>query len=175
MALLYLLIYSCRFFVDSFWFSLQCCLCIEIVLVFFFPICMPLISFSCLIALSRALWYGWIEVVRSPFLYGVLVGGGVQRSSHRVVWVVPPSPQPVVLSAGGMRSCLFLPQTLQKWQLGFVLSLYLLVQNFPQLHMRAVFLVPCRFFVSCCWRRGVSRCKQCAKGRRSQLLACLKK
>lgn len=31
------------------------------------------------------------------------------------------------------------------------------VQNFPQLHMQAVFLVPCSFLVSCCWRRGVSR------------------
>lgn len=89
----------------------------------------------------------------------------------------PPSPPPVVLSAGGMRSsnCLFLPQTLQKWQLGFFcLSLYLLVQNFPQLHMQAVFLVPCSFFVSCCWKRGVSRSKQCAKGCGFQLLACLK-
>ena len=48
----------------------------------------------------------------------------------------------------------------------FSLSLCLLVQSLPQLHMQQVFLVPCSFFVSCCWRRGVSMCKQGAKDRR---------
>ena len=60
-----------------------------------------------------------------------------------------------------MRSihCPFLPQTLQKWQLVFFFFCLCIfwVQNFPQLHMQAIFLVPRSFLVSCCWRRGVSR------------------
>ena len=37
--------------------------------------------------------------------------------------------------------------------------LYLIVRNFPQLHMHAVFLGPDSFFVFRCWRRWSPRCK----------------
>ena len=44
-------------------------------------------------------------------------------------------------------------------KLGFLVSLYLNVLNLPQLHMQA--LITYSFFVFCCSRRGVSRCKHC--------------
>ena len=47
------------------------------------------------------------------------------------------------------------------------------VQNLPQLHIHAFILVPYSFFVFCCLKRGVSRCKHCsplAKGSRSVCL-----
>ena len=49
---------------------------------------------------------------------------------------------------------LFLLQALQKSQVGFLVSLYLLVQNLPQ--------VPYSFIVFCRSRSGVSRCKHCS-------------
>ena len=43
---------------------------------------------------------------------------------------------------------LFLLQALQKWQLGFLVSLYLLGPEFaPTVHARSYFLVPCSFSV----------------------------
>ena len=78
---------------------------------------------------------------------------------------------------------LFLLQAIQKWQSGFwwvffFVFLYLVVQNFPQLCMDTVVLIPINFFVFCSLRRGISRCKLCrklssntGKGPRSQ--ACL--
>ena len=63
---------------------------------------------------------------------------------------------------------------------GFLVSLYLVVQNLPQLHIHAFMLVPYCFFVFCCLSltvssyfvaRGLSRCKHCSKG--SQVPACL--
>ena len=34
----------------------------------------------------------------------------------------------------------------------------------PNYTCMGLFLVPYSFFVFCCWRRGVSRCKHCSKG-----------
>lgn len=53
--------------------------------------------------------------------------------------------------------------------LGFVVSVYLVVHNLPQLLMQAV-LVSDGSFVFCCWRR-FSRWQAPAKGPRSQGLA----
>ena len=47
----------------------------------------------------------------------------------------------VVLCAGGMRSTLLLLLALQRWQLGFLVSLYL-VQNLCQLCIHAVIFSP---------------------------------
>ena len=55
----------------------------------------------------------------------------------------------------------FVPDSLEV-VVGF-LVFFSLVHNLPQLPMQAViFLVPYGFFVFCCWRRGVSRCKHCS-------------
>ena len=54
------------------------------------------------------------------------------------------------------------------WIFGLFVSF---VQNWPQLHIHAFILAPYSFFVFCCLKRGVSRCKHCsplAKGSRSQ-------
>ena len=57
-----------------------------------------------------------------------------------------------MLSAGGAQypafapNPLFLFQTLQKWKLGFLVSLYLLVQNLPQPCMRTVICSPIQVF-----------------------------
>ena len=48
----------------------------------------------------------------------------------------------VALCAGGMRSTLLLLPALQKWQLDFLVSLYLVVHNLPQLGMHAVIFSP---------------------------------
>ena len=60
----------------------------------------------------------------------------------------------------------------------FLVFLYLVVQNLPQLCMYTVVLIPINFFVFCSLRRDISRCKLCrklcsntGKGPRSQ--ACL--
>ena len=60
---------------------------------------------------------------------------------------------------------------LQKCQLGFLVSLYLLSRICSNRACTELFLVPRCFFVFCYWRRGVSRCKHCSKG--SQVPACL--
>ena len=67
----------------------------------------------------------------------------------------------VVLCAGGMRGTLLVLLTPQKWQLGFLVFLYLVAHNLPQLHMHAVIF---SFFVFCCSRRRLSRCKHCSQG-----------
>ena len=75
------------------------------------------------------------------------------------------------LSAGGMHSTLLLLWALQKWQLGFLVSLYLLSRICPNCACMHVLLVPYSFFAFCCSGRGVSRCKHCsiaAQGSRSQ-------
>ena len=51
----------------------------------------------------------------------------------------------------------------------FCIFLFIICPNCPCMKL---FLVPCSFFVFCCWRRGLSRCKHCSKG--SQVPACLK-
>ena len=66
---------------------------------------------------------------------------------------------------------LFLLLALQKWQLGFLVFLYLFVHDLPQLHMHTVILVPYSFFVFCCLQKGLSRCEHCSKG--SGVPACL--
>ena len=61
-------------------------------------------------------------------------------------------------------------QALQKQRLSFW-SLYLFVQNLPQLCMCTFILVLYSFFVLCCLRRNLSRCKHCsivAEGPRSR-------
>ena len=73
--------------------------------------------------------------------------------------------------SGGMCSTPLLLQAFQKWQLGFLVSLYLLSRICPNCPYMQLILVPYSFFVFCCWRRGVSRCRHCstaAKGPRSQ-------
>ena len=66
---------------------------------------------------------------------------------------------------------LFLLRALQRWQLGFWSFHILLSIDLPQLASMQLFLVPYSFFVFCCWRRRVSRYKQCCKG--SWVPACL--
>lgn len=58
---------------------------------------------------------------------------------------------------------LFLLQALQKWQLDFGVSFYLLGPEFaPTTACMHLFLVPYGFFIFCCSWRGVSRCKHCS-------------
>ena len=56
----------------------------------------------------------------------------------------------------------FLLWALQKWQLGFLGSLYLLSRICPNCKCTQLFLVAYSFVVFCCWKRGVSRCKHCS-------------
>ena len=71
-----------------------------------------------------------------------------------------------------MCSTLLLLPALQKWRLGFLVSLYLLSRIYPNCACTQLCLVPHSFLVFCCRRTGVSRCKHCSKG--SQVPACLK-
>ena len=67
----------------------------------------------------------------------------------------------------GMCSMLLLLQALQKWQLGFLVSLYVFFLPELALTMPAqLFLVPYSFSVFCCSRRGVPRESIAAKGPR---------
>ena len=71
--------------------------------------------------------------------------------------------------SGGVRVCAarqaqysaFAPDTL--WQLGFF-SLSISFCPYFALTCRLLFLVPCAFFVFCCSRRHLSRCKHWSKG-----------
>ena len=54
---------------------------------------------------------------------------------------------------------------------GVLAFLYLVAHNLSHCSGMQSFLVPFSFFVSCCLRRFLSRCKQCTKG--SQVPACL--
>ena len=59
---------------------------------------------------------------------------------------------------------LFLLQALQKFQLDFLVSFYLLCPEFaPTTACMHLFLVPYSFFILCCSWRGVSRCKRCSR------------
>ena len=79
----------------------------------------------------------------------------------------------VGLSAGSMHRTLFFLSSLQKWQLRFLVFLYLLSRICPNCQgFMQLFLVPYSYFVFYCWRRGVSRCMHCRKG--SQVLAHLR-
>ena len=70
-----------------------------------------------------------------------------------------------------MCSTLLLLQALQKWQLGLWSFCILLFIIFPNCASTQLFLVPYSFFVFCCWRRPLPRCKHCNKG--SQVPTCL--
>ena len=70
---------------------------------------------------------------------------------------------------GSVCSTLLLLQALQKWHLGFLVSLYPLPRICP--NCTYMHLVSYSLFVFCCLKRSVSRCKHCsplAKGSRSQ-------
>ena len=81
--------------------------------------------------------------MRAGSLYGVRVGvcPGV-RLAGWLRWSAHPF---VVLCAGGMRSALLLLLALQKWQLVFLVFLYLVIHNLPQLHMHTVIFSPVWF------------------------------
>ena len=115
-------------------------------------------------ALARSLMAG-----QDGFLHGVRVGvcPGVGRRGGLGVLPIPL----VVLCAGGMGSTLLLLRALQKWQLGFLVVLYLLSRICPSCACTQLFLAPYSFLVFYCLRRGVSRCKPCSKG--FQVPACL--
>ena len=66
----------------------------------------------------------------------------------------------------------FLLQSLQKWQLGFSISLYLSCDICSNCACTQSFLVPYHFFVVCCCKRGVPPYKHWSKG--SQVPSCLK-
>ena len=106
--------------------------------------------------------------------------GYVQGSGQRGGLDGLPTPW-VVLCAGRMRSkypaftantCFcsrhFKSGSWVFWSLGIFF-----VQNLPQLHMPRVIFSPYSFFVFHCWRRGVSGCKHCSKGPRSQPVSLL--
>lgn len=89
-----------------------------------------------------------------------LLNGGKSRSGL----VGLPAPL-VVFCAGIMHSTLLLLLAGShlkggSWVLAFS---YLIVYNLPQLLMH-IFLAPQSFFVFCCSRRRLSRCKYCSKG-----------
>ena len=67
--------------------------------------------------------------------------------------------------------CPVLLLALQNWWLGFQSLCILLSRICPNCTFTQLFLVPYRFFVFCCWRRHLSRCKPCSRG--SQVPACL--
>ena len=58
----------------------------------------------------------------------------------------------------------FLLPALQKWQLGFLVFVYLLSRICPNCACTQLFLVPYSVFVFCSLRRYLSRCKHCSKG-----------
>ena len=94
---------------------------------------------------------GWLRCFAHP-LGGAVCSGHAQRPAF--------APDPLLLL-----------QALQKWQLGFVVSVYLLSRICPNCACKQLFLVLYSFFVFCRSRRGVSRCKNCSRG--AQVPACL--
>ena len=96
---------------------------------------------------------GWLRCFAHP------LGGGVCRG-HAQYPAFAPDP-------------LHLLQALQKWQLGFLVSLYLLSRICPNYSCVQLLLVPYSFFVFCSLRRGVQvqALQQCSKG--CQVPACL--
>ena len=108
-------------------------------------------NFSCLFPKD---WVSW-------FLFGVRVraGQGV-RLEEWPRWFAHPL---VVVCARGVSSTLFLLLAFCKWQLG-VWSFCILSIICPNCTCMQLFFSPYSFFVFCCWRRGVSRCKHCSQG-----------
>ena len=69
---------------------------------------------------------------------------------------------------------LLLLPALQRWQLGFLVSFYLVVQNLPQLHMHTVIFSPLSFLCILLLKETfvqVQALQHCSKG--SQVPACL--
>ena len=121
-------------------------------------------SFAC--SLPEWGWACSLRGVRVGVCPGVGLEGWLRWFAHPLVRV----------SCRGRGSTLLLLQALQKWQLGFLVSLYVLSRICPNCACRQLFFVPYSFFVFCCSRRGVSRCKHCstaAKGPRSQPVSLL--
>ena len=71
---------------------------------------------------------------------------------------VLPTPLVVLISEGMNNTLLLLPtpgfllQVLRKWQLVFLVCLYLLPRICPNYTCMQLFLVPYSFFAFCCWR-----------------------
>ena len=75
----------------------------------------------------------------------------------------------MMLNAWGRHRTLLLLLALQKQHLGFW-SLYILLSIIcPNYACTHLFSVPYAYFVFCCPRRHLSRCKQCTEGLRSQV------
>ena len=94
---------------------------------------------------------GWLSCFAHPF-GGVVCWGHAQHPAF--------APDTLIL----------LPAP-QKWQLGFWSLCIWLFMIRPNCACTQLFLVPYSFFVFCCWRRRLSRCKHYSKG--SQVPACL--
>ena len=108
-------------------------------------------NFSCLFPKD---WVSW-------FLFGVRVRAGLGvRLEELPRWFAHPL---VVVCARGVSSTLFLLLAFCKWQLG-VWSFCILSIICPNCTCMQLFFSPYSFFVFCCWRRGVSRCKHCSQG-----------
>ena len=91
-------------------------------------------------------WVRW-----AGFLSGVSVDG---RGLVGLGW-------PAILWGSLLRLQLLLP-ALQKWQLGFELwILFIICSNLTCVQS---YLVPYHFFIFCCSRRLLFRCKHCRKG-----------
>ena len=86
-------------------------------------------------------------------------------------WLRCLAPPLVLSSARGIHSTLLLLPALQKWWLSNLVFLYLLSRLRPYCTCRQLFLALCTFFVFCCLRRHLSRCKHSSQG--SQAPACL--
>ena len=106
----------------------------------------PLLAHS-LVELGVSLFLVWVE------------GRGVRGSGQRVA---QRSAHSGSVACGAMLSTLLLLQALQKRQLGFLVSLYVLSRICADGICMQLFLVPYSSLVFCCQRRGLSRCKHCS-------------
>ena len=88
--------------------------------------------------------------------------GQVQGSGWRGGFDALPTPS-VALCTGCMCNIPVLLPAFQKWQLGFW-SFCVLSIIHPNCTYTLLFLLPYSFFVFCCSRRHLSRCKHCKKG-----------
>ena len=82
----------------------------------------------------------------------------------------------VVSCEACMHSTLLCSRLFKSGSVGFFYLFVSFVQNLHQLHMHAAIFNPCSFFVFCCSRRDVSRCKHCStaeKGFRFQSVSAL--
>ena len=118
-------------------------------------------------SLARSLRGGW----RACSLHGVRVGMWPGVGARCGLGGLP-TPLVVVCAGGHAQYPAFaLGSSIVAVGGGFLVFLYLLSIICPNCACTQLFLVLCSFFVFCCWRTGVSRCKHCstaAKGPRSQ-------